>query len=428
MKAMTPQIVVLPFRPTFDKALAYALLSKFVFIIERIFFEDEPYPTNAYDIDVRVKYGVGAKSGVGSATEFEVNVHDLLGIPGIQFLVEEINRNNKTGCLKNLNWSFVRLVRECWEYGNVRDADDPLNQLLKAAGLKVAVNNPQAYDKVKLITRFAEVVYAYLDAQTPREGKTEAAGKAFVQTNFPKLGGNDYHPFQLGGFLLNLYLGGKAEEEIIAIGRWWEKVFSAVKNNRTQIGEVEEAIDKTFQLGKGWVGVVVRSDNTKVANQMWKRRLVPNIAIVLAIRNNGNVAILTRVNAQVDLAGLARVLEQQEPGMWHYETRYTSPMILNGSTSRSRTTTDLSVDAILNLIDRWVNIGAQYVPPRLTGTVKFWGTEKKFGFIVGPDGTEYFVSESGLGEGVKFLVKGRKVTFISVQGDKGPKATDVRLA
>ncbi|MCK4319443.1 cold shock domain-containing protein [Candidatus Micrarchaeota archaeon] len=58
------------------------------------------------------------------------------------------------------------------------------------------------------------------------------------------------------------------------------------------------------------------------------------------------------------------------------------------------------------------------------GTVKFYNDMKKFGFIAGDDGKEYFVHETGLKEGTS-LAEGDKVKFEVVEGDKGPKAEQV---
>lgn len=61
------------------------------------------------------------------------------------------------------------------------------------------------------------------------------------------------------------------------------------------------------------------------------------------------------------------------------------------------------------------------------GTVKFFNVDKHFGFIAGDDGKDYFVHQSGLGEGVR-INEGDKVTFEIVEGDRGPKAENVELS
>ena len=60
----------------------------------------------------------------------------------------------------------------------------------------------------------------------------------------------------------------------------------------------------------------------------------------------------------------------------------------------------------------------------MNGTVKFFDGTKGFGFIAGEDGTEYFVHQTGLNEGVT-LNEGDSVTFDVEEGERGPKATNV---
>ena len=58
------------------------------------------------------------------------------------------------------------------------------------------------------------------------------------------------------------------------------------------------------------------------------------------------------------------------------------------------------------------------------GTVKFFNEMKRFGFIAGDDGKEYFVHASGLKEGTT-IREGDRVKFEVVQGERGPKAEQV---
>jgi cold shock protein len=57
------------------------------------------------------------------------------------------------------------------------------------------------------------------------------------------------------------------------------------------------------------------------------------------------------------------------------------------------------------------------------GTVKFFNTEKGFGFIKGDDGQEYFVHQSGL---VDEIQQGDIVEFQLQEGKKGLMAVGVR--
>ena len=64
-----------------------------------------------------------------------------------------------------------------------------------------------------------------------------------------------------------------------------------------------------------------------------------------------------------------------------------------------------------------------------TGTVKWFSSEKGYGFITPDDGGEdLFVHFSAIaGSGFKTLDEGTKVSFGVTQGQKGPQATDVQL-
>ena len=65
-----------------------------------------------------------------------------------------------------------------------------------------------------------------------------------------------------------------------------------------------------------------------------------------------------------------------------------------------------------------------------TGTVKWFSSEKGFGFITPDEGTEdVFVHFSAIsGEGYRNLEENQKVEYDVTQGQKGPQAANVRPA
>ena len=61
-----------------------------------------------------------------------------------------------------------------------------------------------------------------------------------------------------------------------------------------------------------------------------------------------------------------------------------------------------------------------------TGTVKWFNTEKGFGFIEVEGGNDVFVHFSAIvGDGYKSLDEGQCVEFNVVQGNRGPQAENV---
>jgi CspA family cold shock protein len=64
------------------------------------------------------------------------------------------------------------------------------------------------------------------------------------------------------------------------------------------------------------------------------------------------------------------------------------------------------------------------------GTIKRVISERGFGFIIAPDGIEYFFHKDGLAPSLDFdrLVGGESVTFDVEAGPKGPRAVQVHAA
>jgi CspA family cold shock protein len=63
---------------------------------------------------------------------------------------------------------------------------------------------------------------------------------------------------------------------------------------------------------------------------------------------------------------------------------------------------------------------------KIQGTVKWFDSQKGFGFIEREEGKDVFVHHNAIvGEGYRNLEEGQRVEFTVVQGQKGPQAQDV---
>lgn len=64
----------------------------------------------------------------------------------------------------------------------------------------------------------------------------------------------------------------------------------------------------------------------------------------------------------------------------------------------------------------------------INGTVKWFNSEKGFGFITGEDGKDVFVHFSQINkDGFKSLEEGERVSFLIADGPKGPQAENVTV-
>ena len=68
------------------------------------------------------------------------------------------------------------------------------------------------------------------------------------------------------------------------------------------------------------------------------------------------------------------------------------------------------------------------VSDRKQGTVKWFNTEKGYGFILNPEGEDVFVHYRSIQiEGFKNLREGQEVSFLQIKSEKGWQAAEVEV-
>ncbi|RBP64432.1 putative cold-shock DNA-binding protein [Alkalibaculum bacchi] len=64
----------------------------------------------------------------------------------------------------------------------------------------------------------------------------------------------------------------------------------------------------------------------------------------------------------------------------------------------------------------------------MNGTVKWFNSDKGYGFITGEDGKDVFAHFSQINsDGFRTLEEGQKVSFEITQGPKGPQAENISV-
>jgi CspA family cold shock protein len=64
----------------------------------------------------------------------------------------------------------------------------------------------------------------------------------------------------------------------------------------------------------------------------------------------------------------------------------------------------------------------------MNGKIKFYNFKKRFGFITGEDGQDYFFHQTGIViEDQRDIRDDKEVTFDVEESDRGPKAVNVKL-
>ena len=273
----------------------------------------EQLPADLEDIDVLQPYN--RQKDVGSATEKVVRDHGLEELPGVRYLVEILNKNNATGYLKNDEGSLVALIREMFNIGAAK---------------------PSQSSRLGVISLLWPAATAFLKASEVDPTAVRATGNPFTVRNVRGM----------------LRMAGWKEASITAycdqLDRMFQKVAkkqeaAAQKAREKPVCTFEVPIFGTEQKG---IGGFVETDDTRYAGEHFRSH--QNTLVLVVRRSSGNVAIFCR--GEQSFESLHAALDGKEPGLWFLDSRPTSPMLLNGSTTRSAPATALKKPEIIRLI------------------------------------------------------------------------------
>lgn len=256
----------------------------------------------------------------GSAVHYEAMINDVGTVPGVGQLVHLMNGNNATGYLKErFSRSLVRLIRKMFEVGH---------------------NVTFLEHRRRVLGMFIPVMQTYFDVAQRDLAALEALP----------------NPFMVDGYGDMLSLLGHDRPEILEILEPIKRALSQVQVRLQQAAaRARDASVRRFEIsslhGQAAEMHLLDSDDHEIAGPYFQAHggvNNPALGVLVIHGSDGNYAILTK--GLWDLNGLAVVLQQVEPGRWHHEGRYESPMLLNGGQSRASVPSELKPMSLITLI------------------------------------------------------------------------------
>lgn len=322
----------------------------------RTFFDvhGEP-PVDTDNIDVgKEDY---KQLGRGSATEVVVEKYPALkDVPGVAQLVEWANDNNgnakkRGGYLKGLPWALALLTRRMyymakwaapgaseteWSTTCYSNMSKVVVYFLQAAGLQVS--DPAEYDR-----------RAALFEETCGTQMREWFGWHATEA----------HALTLPGYLCNLWIVSQDTARFQEASEYWRGLFRLMKKldeeaEQELFAAEREGRFKMYKLGSraGQVRqlLAVWTDNVHIGRHVWEQDRFKTVDALLVRNTKGNVVILARASAGLDLTKVAAEVTRKENDRWFFESRNpNAPSLLNGSDTRVQPSTAFTNDELVEI-------------------------------------------------------------------------------
>lgn len=304
---------IIPNNPTFDKVAACEIvgmhcvqrLSSISFHNTNEFSDEE---IQAWEKDGVIAIDVGSRKyhgQVGSATEWVVNRYCISRTPGVQELIELINKNNGSGFLKQYAFSVVALIRKLYE---LEDSDEWRGKLCWAAG-----------DVAAAFVKVGNGDVAHKDE--PMEEQIAVLAKQFAQ--------DSEKPLTLGQYVKHLWLLGENTDAITKKLAFWQDASRRLKqlydrakaewdNLRTDAKHLSKL---EFRAGPHR-GIILRTNSRALVNVVTRDG---RYTIRFIVESDGHTTIATN---RLDISKLHEKFDQREPKQWHYNAAMGA--LLNG--------------------------------------------------------------------------------------------------
>jgi hypothetical protein len=321
-------IVVLPARPPIDKLVAFKRVE---LDNERfhlgIVFCDVNQPTDTHMSSWRSKCTPGVEPYLidvgekkyhhrgGSAAEVEMMSSETHSGRTFNRLIELINRNNKTGFLKEAPHSVAKIIRDAY---HVMNGGDRSQEVVFEHGM--------------------DVVNAYFFRHDKREWEILSQPEyAELKKLWDGFGVKDSNvqDFTIQLYFRQLFMSGRSEAEIVAKISWW-------LDKERRIAQRREAAK-----AKTYAPRIVRHSGGKAIGLLYVGDSFEGIAASYQQIGSGKlgVGIIRNELKQVHIASSFRhkganfdtlyaELNRREPGLWYFEGRFgkgRDPKIMNGS-------------------------------------------------------------------------------------------------
>lgn len=359
MQTMKPlMIVVVPAQPPVDKLVAYKRieLDKEASFRLGVEFCDVNVPTETHLSMWRAKCSSGVEPYIvdlggkkyhhhgGSAAEVEMMSSATHSGRIFNHLVELINRNNKTGFLKEAPHSIAKIIRDTYP-------------VMARKNLSQEVVFEHGMD----------VVNAYFFHQDKRAWEALSEPKhAELKKLWDGFGVKDgnVQDFTLQLYFRQLFMSGRSQQEITEKISWW-------LDKKHRIAERREAAK-----AKTYTPYIVRHIGEKTIGFIYVGDCFEGLAASYQQIGSGKLAVGIMRNElrQVHIASSFRhkgakfdalyaELDRREPGLWYFEGRFGNgqdPKIMNGSRQFAGVPpTRISDGELLRLAEQLITFGKE---------------------------------------------------------------------